>query len=100
MVHHTGATVYPLRRDIWRMPRARNVTLVTTFGRILRQVRVEAGWTQEQLAFEADIDRTFVGMPESGKRQPSLSVIFALAKALRVTPELLIRKTNVLYLSD
>lgn len=82
------------------MPRARNVTLVTTFGRILRQVRVEAGWTQEQLAFEADIDRTFVGMLESGKRQPSLSVIFALAKALRVTPELLIRKTNVLYLSD
>lgn len=82
------------------MPRARNVTLVTTFGRILRQVRVEAGWTQEQLAFEADIDRTFVGMLESGKRQPSLSVIFALAKALRITPELLIRKTNVLYLSD
>lgn len=82
------------------MSRARNVTLVATFGRILRQVRVEAGWTQEQLAFEADIDRTFVGMLESGKRQPSLSVIFALAKALRVTPELLIRKTNVLYLSD
>lgn len=82
------------------MPRARNVTLVATFGRILRQVRVEASWTQEQLAFEADIDRTFVGMLESGKRQPSLSVIFALAKALRVTPELLIRKTNVLYSSD
>jgi transcriptional regulator with XRE-family HTH domain len=79
------------------MSRARNVTLVATFGRILRQVRIEAGWTQEQLAFEADIDRTFVGMLESGKRQPSLSVIFALAKALRVTPEVLIRKTNVLY---
>ncbi len=82
------------------MPRARNITLVTTFGRILRQVRVEADLTQEQLAFEADIDRTYVGMLESGKRQPSLSVIFALAKALRVTPELLIRKTNVLYSSD
>jgi len=82
------------------MSRARNVTLVATFGRILRQVRIEAGWTQEQLAFDADIDRTFVGMLESGKRQPSLSVIFALAKALRVSPELLIRKTNVLYLSD
>jgi len=82
------------------MSRARNVTLVATFGRILRQVRMEAGWTQEQLAFEADIDRTFVGMLETGKRQPSLSVIFALAKALRVTPEVLIRKTNVLYSLD
>ena len=82
------------------MPRARNVTLVALFGQILRQVRVEAGLTQEQLAFEADIDRTFVGMLDSGKRQPSLSVIFALAKALRVTPELLIRRTNVLHLSD
>jgi transcriptional regulator with XRE-family HTH domain len=48
--------------------------------------------TQEQLAFDADLDLTYVGGIERGKRNPSLLVLARLAKALGVTPAELIRE--------
>jgi len=82
------------------MQRARDMVLVNSFGAVLRQLRSAAGWTQEQLAFEAGIDRTFVGLLESGRRQPSLSVVFALATALGTSPEHLVRLTREAYGSN
>lgn len=52
------------------------------FGRVLRQLRQEAGLTQEALGFEADLRRTYVSILELGQQQPSLSTILKLAKAL------------------
>ncbi|WP_420833343.1 helix-turn-helix domain-containing protein [[Pseudomonas] carboxydohydrogena] len=40
--------------------------------------------TQERLAFEAEIDLTYVGGIERGKRNPSLSVMARIADALSV----------------
>jgi transcriptional regulator with XRE-family HTH domain len=40
------------------------------------------GLTQEQLAFEARIDLTYVGGIERGKRNPSLLVMARIADAL------------------
>ena len=46
--------------------------------------------TQEQLAFEAEIDLTYVGGIERGKRNPSLVVMARIADALSVPlPKLL-----------
>jgi transcriptional regulator with XRE-family HTH domain len=46
--------------------------------------------TQEQLAFEAEIDLTYMGGIERGKRNPSLMVMGRIAKALSVPlPKLL-----------
>ena len=48
------------------------------------------GLTQEQLAFEAEIDLTYMGGIERGKRNPSLSVMARIANALAVPlPKLL-----------
>ena len=88
-----------MSRNIERMQRARDMALVKSFGAVLRQMRSAAGWTQEQLAFEAGIDRTFVGLLESGRRQPSLSVVFALAAALGNSPEDIVRLTREAYAS-
>jgi transcriptional regulator with XRE-family HTH domain len=52
------------------------------FGRVLRQLRQEAGLTQEQLGFEADLRRTYVSILELGQQQPSLGTILKLARAL------------------
>ena len=76
------------------MSRARDETVIAAFAQVLKHKRAAAGVTQEQLAFEASVDRTFVGMLETGKRQPSLSVIFALAHALGATPEQLMADTR------
>lgn len=76
------------------MVRARDENLIAAFGAVLTNLRGTRGLTQEALAHEAGVDRTFVGLLETGKRQPTLSVIFALAGALEVKPEKLIAETR------
>lgn len=51
-------------------------------GRNVRRLRENRGMTQEQLAFEARIDLTYVGGIERGRRNPSLMVMARLAEAL------------------
>ena len=52
------------------------------FGRVLRQLRLKAGLTQEQLGFEADLRRTYISILEIGQQQPTLTTILKLAKGL------------------
>lgn len=52
------------------------------FGKVLRQLRQDAGLTQEQLGFEADLRRTYISSLELGEKQPSLTTILKLAAAL------------------
>ena len=54
------------------------------FGRNVRKVRQQRRMTQERLAFEAEIDLTYVGGIERGKRNPSLLVMARIAEALSV----------------
>lgn len=53
------------------------------FGKVLRRLRTEAGYTQEQFGFEADLRRSYVSILELGQQQPSLTTILKIAKALR-----------------
>jgi transcriptional regulator with XRE-family HTH domain len=52
------------------------------FGRVLRRLRVDAGFTQEQFGFESDLRRTYISILELGQQQPSLSTILKIAGAL------------------
>lgn len=64
----------------WRAVLAKNV----------RKYRQQRKLTQEQLAFEAEIDLTYMGGIERGKRNPSLLVMTRIADALGVQlPKLL-----------
>lgn len=60
--------------------------LAKAFGVVLRELRKEAGLTQEQLALEADLRRTFVSLLELGQQQPTLQTIFKLSAALNKRP--------------
>jgi transcriptional regulator with XRE-family HTH domain len=53
-------------------------------GRNVRRLRKQKGLTQEELAFEAEIDLTYVGGIERGRRNPSLLVMARIADALSV----------------
>lgn len=55
------------------------------FGKVLRTLRIEAGLTQEQLGFEADLRRAYVSILELGQQQPSLTTIFKIALALNIS---------------
>ena len=55
------------------------------FGAKLRQLRQEKGLSQEKVALDAGMDRTYVNSVENGKRNISLCNIVKLAKALGTT---------------
>lgn len=51
-------------------------------GGNVRRLRQAKGMTQEQLAFEAKLDLTYVGGIERGRRNPSLLVLVRISDAL------------------
>jgi transcriptional regulator with XRE-family HTH domain len=56
--------------------------------------REEAGLTQEQLSFEADVRRTYVSLLELGHSAPTLTVLFRIAAALGCTPSTLLAQVE------
>lgn len=60
-------------------------------GKNVRRLRETRGLTQEKLAVDADIDLTYLGGIERGKRNPSLLVMVRIAEALGVDVRDLLR---------
>jgi transcriptional regulator with XRE-family HTH domain len=52
-------------------------------GKRIRRRRKEVGWSQEELALLADIDRSYVGGIERGDRNVSFTILCRLCRALR-----------------
>jgi transcriptional regulator with XRE-family HTH domain len=59
-------------------------------GRNVKKLRQQKGLTQEELAFAAKIDLTYVGGIERGRRNPSLLVMVRIADALSVSVQKLL----------
>lgn len=68
------------------------------FGGVLQRRRQAVGITQEELAFRAEVDRTFVSRLERGIRQPTITTLIGLATALNVSAADLVRETETEYL--
>lgn len=60
--------------------------LVRVLGRNVRKARKSKGLSQEQLAFEADMKRSYLSDLERGTRNPTVKAIERLALALGVDP--------------
>lgn len=58
----------------------------TYFKDVLREYRLKAGMTQEQLAGLVDVSKGFLGMMETGERWPNVDMMIRLAEAMRVRP--------------
>ncbi len=65
------------------------------FGSILQEYRLNSKMSQEELAFNSGLDRTYISLLERGKRRPTINTLFALSKALNVNPSLLITELEV-----
>jgi len=52
----------------------------------VRRLRMERNLTQEQLAHDAEIDLTYLGGIERGRRNPSVAVVGRIAHALAKSP--------------
>lgn len=51
-------------------------------GGNVRKLRLAKGITQERLAFASELDLTYIGGIERGRRNPSLLVMARIAEAL------------------
>ncbi|MDP6603326.1 MAG: helix-turn-helix transcriptional regulator [Rhodospirillales bacterium] len=60
-------------------------------GRNVRRFRLEKGLSQEELAFEAGLHRTYVSGIERGIRNPSVTNVAKLATALGIEPHRLLQ---------
>jgi transcriptional regulator with XRE-family HTH domain len=59
-------------------------------GQNVKSARKSLALSQEALALEAEIDRTYISGIERGLRNPSLDLIVRLAKSLKTTPAALL----------
>ena len=55
-------------------------------GDELRSARQAAGMTQERLAHDAGVDRTYISLLERGIRSPTVDVFIRLCQAMSVRP--------------
>jgi transcriptional regulator with XRE-family HTH domain len=54
-------------------------------GRELKNIREAAGMSQERLAFEAGVHRTYISLLERDKKSPTFNVLLRICKALNVS---------------
>lgn len=54
------------------------------FGKKIKDLRIKKGWSQERLALNAEINRTYIPGIETGKRNVSIVIIEKLSIALNV----------------
>lgn len=73
------------------------MTLEAAFGHIIKQLRTGKGLSQEKLAFDSDLDRSYISQLECGLRKPSLLTVFQLAKALQISPAQIVESVEALY---
>ena len=61
-------------------------------ARNMRRLRKEKAWSQEELAFQSGVHRTYLSGVERSERNIGLDNIEKIAKALRVGIDQLLRK--------
>lgn len=74
---------------------ARDSRIIGIVAANVRAARKAAGLSQEELAFEAQVDRTYVSQVERKQRNITVSVLARIAEALGVTPDKLLIPSGV-----
>lgn len=59
-------------------------------GLNVRDLRLELDWSQEDLAFESGLHRTYISGIERGTRNPTVLILDKIAKCLGVAPAVLL----------
>ena len=64
--------------------------IIRVVAEAVRRARKAAELSQEDLALEAGLDRTYISQVERGKRNVTIIVLARIAKALKTTPDRLL----------
>lgn len=69
--------------------------VISVFGKVLRELRGKNNLSQEKLAEYCDLDRTYISLLERGLRQPTITTIFKIAEALKISPTEIIKQVEI-----
>jgi transcriptional regulator with XRE-family HTH domain len=64
--------------------------IIDVVAEAVRRARKASGLSQEDLALEAGLDRTYISQVERGKRNVTIVVLARIATALGTTPDRLL----------
>ena len=68
--------------------------LAPRIGLVVRQLREASGLSQEQLAAEAGLHRTYISLVERGRRNITVDALSQIAEALNTYPSRLIAEAE------
>lgn len=74
--------------------------IVSIFGTVLRELREKNKLSQEKLAEFCDLDRTYISLLERGQRQPTITTLFKLSKALNIKPANFIEMVDIKLIAE
>ena len=64
---------------------------IKSIGSNIADARKNASYTQEQLANEADIDRSYISDIENGKANITIGMLLTICSVLNIKPETLFK---------
>lgn len=70
--------------------------LSTALAKILKKERKNKNISQEELAFRAGLDRTYISLLERELRKPTLDTIFKICKVLDIMPSTFLKEIEEL----
>ncbi|CAM4454188.1 helix-turn-helix domain-containing protein [Paenibacillus typhae] len=65
------------------------------FGKVVKALRIKKDISQEELAYQSNLDRTYISMLERGVNQPSLNTVLSVAKGLNMRASDLVRLIEI-----
>jgi len=68
--------------------------LKKVFAKVLKEIRLEHGLSQQALADYCDLERVYISKLERGISMPSIETIFRIAEVLKMGPEELVERIN------
>ncbi|WP_026281155.1 helix-turn-helix domain-containing protein [Paenibacillus massiliensis] len=66
------------------------------FGITLKKYRSMVALSQEELALQSNLDRTYISLLERGLRRPTLNTIIVISKCLNKKPSELVQEVETL----
>lgn len=67
------------------MAKQNSLSVQQKIGLRIRELRNKAKYSQENLGYYSDLDRTYINSVENGRRNISIRAIFQISSALKVS---------------
>ncbi|QVK21118.1 helix-turn-helix transcriptional regulator [Mycoplasmatota bacterium] len=62
------------------------MTNIQKFGKKIRKLRLDRNMSQEELAYESGLHRTYIGSVERAEKNLTIKNVFKIAEALGINP--------------